>query len=214
MLVAHQVVGGTAYWVRDLSTVHELRGRLEDLGDALAQERSMLSAENELAKSQEALVQRQDLYERVVEKTTAQLSALKGVLESLPADDEAFLDRMRRAAVFATYIKRCANLMFLGEDGLVDARELSLALEESAACLRSLGVETELHLEPAGVIKADEAVDAYAAFEGAVEEELDQLSRVSISLDRVGEALELRCDLTADERRTVEILLAPVGGPS
>lgn len=214
LLVAHRVVGGTAYWVRDLSTVHELRRRLEDLGDALAQERSLLSAENELARSQEALVQRQDLYGRVVENTAGQLSALEGMLSSMPADDEAFLAQMRQAAVLATYIKRCANMTLLGEGGFVDVRELSLALEESAECLRSLGVAVNLQSEVAGMVKAEDALSAYAAFEGVVEESLAQLSRVSIILCRIGEALELRCDLAADEPRAARARLTLAGGLS
>lgn len=204
LLVAHRVVGGTAFWVRDLSTVHALRERLEDLGDSLAQERSMLAAENELVHSREALAQRQELVEHVVENTADQLATLEAMLDSMPEDDEEFLAAMHRAAVFAAYIKRCSNITLLGEGGLVDTRELALALGESAECLRSLGVGVELHLDPVGRILADDALRAYAAFEEAVEESLMSLSRVCISISHVNEVLEMRCELTADVPLIVE----------
>ncbi len=204
LLVAHRVVGGTAFWVRDLSTVHALRERLEDLGDSLAQERSMLEAENELVQSREALAQRQNLVERVVENTADQLATLEAMLDSMPEEGEEFLAAMHRAAVFAAYIKRCANLTLLGEGGLVDTRELALALRESAECLRALGVEVELRLDSVGKILADDALRAYAAFEEAVEESLMSLSRACISISHVNEVLEMRCELTADVPLIVE----------
>lgn len=204
LLVAHRVAGGAAFWVRDLSTVHALRERLEDLGDSLVQERSMLAAENELAHSREALVQRQRLVEHVVENTADQLATLEAMLDSMPEDDEEFLTAMRRAAVFAAYIKRCSNITLLGEGGLVDTRELALALRESAECLRALGAEVDLHLDPVGRILADDALRAYTAFEEAVEESLMSLSRVYISIGHANEVLEMRCELTADVPLVVE----------
>lgn len=204
LLVAHRVVGGTAFWVRDLSAVHALKRRLEDVGDSLAQEHSMLEAENKLVQSREALAQRQTLVEHVVENTAGQLATLEAMLDSMPEDGEEFLVAMHRAAVFAAYIKRCANLTLLGEGGLVDTRELALALGESAECLRSLGAEVELHLDPVGKILASDALRAYAAFEEAVEESLMSLSRVCISIRHVNEVLEMRCELTADVPLIVE----------
>ena len=116
--------------------------------------------------------------------------------------------------MFAAYIKRCANLTLLGEGGLVDTRELALALEESAECLRSLGVGVELHLDPVGRILADDALRAYAAFEEAVEESLMSLSRVCISISHVNEVLEMRCELTADAPLIVEASALLAGEPS
>lgn len=214
LLVAHRVVGGAAFWVRDLSTVHALRERLEDLGDSLAHERSMLAAENELAHSREALAQRQKLVEHVVENTAGQLATLEAMLDSMPEDGEEFLAAMHRAAVFAAYIKRCANLTLLGEGGLVDTRELALALEESAECLRSLGVKVELHLDPVGRILANDALRAYAAFEEAVEESLMSLSQAYLSMSHVNEVLEMRCELTAYVPLTVEASALLAGEPS
>lgn len=174
----------------------------------------MLEAENKLVQSREALAQRQTLVEHVVENTAGQLATLEAMLDSMPEDGEEFLVAMHRAAVFAAYIKRCANLTLLGEGGLVDTRELALALGESAECLRSLGAEVKLHLDPVGKILASDALRAYAAFEEAVEESLMSLSRVCISIRHVNEVLEMRCELTADVPLIVEASALLAGEPS
>ena len=198
-LAAAAVHGGTAFWVRDLSQVHELRNRLEDLGDALLEERSMLEAENDLARSREALAHREELYARVAEGTAPQLALLDRMLADPPEDEDAFLKTMHRAALLATYIKRCANLVLLGERGTVDIRELALALEESAVSLRACGVDAHVRAEARGSVLAGDAVRAYEAFQQLAERWVEYgLSGLAIGVEEAGDVYRL--------------LLAPEGG--
>ena len=191
-LAAAPVRGGTAFWVRDLSQVRELRDRLEDLGDALLEERSMLEAENALARSREVLAHREELYARVTEGTASQLDSLDRLLASPPEDEEAFLSIMHRAAVQATYVKRYANLVFLGEDGTIDIRELGLALEESAASLRACGMQVHVWAAVWGTVLAGDAVRTYESFQLLAEKCLEEgLSVLDIRLEEGPDAFRL-----------------------
>lgn len=71
---------------------------------------------------------------------------------------------MHRAAVEAAYLKRCANLTLAGDDGMVDVRELALAVEESALWLRSCGVDVCVLVRDEGMVDTEEALRSYEAF--------------------------------------------------
>ena len=199
-LVAHHVRGGTAFWVRDLTSIRVLRERLEDLGDALAGEQAMLTAENELARGREALAQREELYAKLFSNTELQLHELQRVLEDIPDGDEEFIEGMHRAALVAVYIKRYANLMLLGEGGAVDVRELALALGETAEHLRDLGVRTEVRADADGLVQAEAALGAYAAFWRVIEETKSVPSEIRAAIVPADGAVELRVSFDAGER--------------
>lgn len=191
-LAAAPVHGGTAFWVRDLSQVRELRNRLEGLGDALLEERSLLEAENDLARSREALAHREELYARVAKGTAPQLALLDRMLADPPEDEGAFLATMHRAAVLATYVKRCANLVLMGEHGTVDIRELALALEESAVSLRACGVDAHVRADAQGAALAGDVVRAYEAFQRLTEKWVeDGLPALEIGVEERPDAFRL-----------------------
>lgn len=48
MLNSRTVHGGWGYWTTDMTEINLLNARLEDLGDVLSEENSMLEGENEL----------------------------------------------------------------------------------------------------------------------------------------------------------------------
>lgn len=198
-LVARQVTGGTAFWSRDLSTVRMLSEKLEDLGDELVQEREILNSELKLAHDREALAHRQELYEQVSSNTASQLAALEEALDSMPEDEEEFLAAMRIAAVYAAYIKRSANLTFLGARGFMDARELVLAYEETCACLRELGADVAISVVASGNLCSDEVLQAYAAFEQLVEDALPRIEKVRIEGAVEGDALIVRCSVRGEK---------------
>ena len=199
-LAAYRVQGGTAFWVRDLTSIRALRERLEDLGDALAGEQAMLTAENELARGREALAQREELYAKLFSNTELQLHELQRVLEDIPDGDEEFIEGMHRAALVAVYIKRYANLMLLGEGGAVDVRELALALGETAEHLRDLGVRTEVRADADGLVQAEAALGAYAAFWRVIEETESVPSEIRAAIVPADGAVELRVSFDAGER--------------
>ena len=173
VLAARRVPGGIAFWMRDLARMHELQGRLEEVGDTIAEENAVLTAENDLAHERLALAQRQALYDSIAQRTAGHLDRLGTLLNELPTDDEAFLPAMYRVALEATYVKRCANLTLLGEAGTIDVRELVLAAEETAAWLRSCGVAIWVMEEGAGSVPAEEALRAYESLCEALKGTID-----------------------------------------
>lgn len=212
-LAARRVQGGTVYWVRDLTQVRALLERLEEIGDSLAAEQVMLQAENDLAKSREEVAQRQRLYELVVANTASQLAALRALLDTAPQDEGAFLDQMHQAAVLAAYIKRCANLTLLGE-GMIDVRELLLAIEESAGCLRACGVDARVDTGAKGVADASAVTAAYASLEDAIEEALPFLKSMRAWVDDKDGAPILRARLVSDKHPDVNLVLTLGGDDS
>lgn len=164
VLVARRVSGGISYWVRDVGQVRALQARLEELGDTLSEQNVVLAAENDLAHERSAVAQRQALYDAISKRTQPQLARLSALLDDVPADDDAFLATMHRAAVEAAYLKRCANLTLAGDDGMVDVRELALAVEESAQWLRSCGVDVRVCVTGEGMVDAEEALRSYEDF--------------------------------------------------
>ena len=90
---------------------------------------------------------------------------------SLTAEDEAaFLQVMHRMAVRATYIKRSANLILLGEEGAVPVHEVRLALDEMATWLQSCGVAVRVAPIAAGTLPTDDALSALKGFYEAAAE--------------------------------------------
>lgn len=210
-LAAIPVKGGTAFWVRDHSAVLALTEQLEDLGDALVQEQEMLNSELELALNRETVAQRQELYERVSANTAPQLAALEAALDVMPEDEDAFLAAMRVAAVYATYIKRSANLTFLGASGSMDARELALAFEETCACLRGLGADATVTLSATGDVRSDDALRAYAAFERLVEGALPGVAEAHVEGAVAGDSLVIRASVRGDASESLSCGLELAG---
>ena len=167
-LAARAIQGGTAFWLRDLTHVHELQAQLEGLGNVLEEENAMLRAENDLAREHEALAQREILHEQIMAAIAPQLSAIEGLLSDIPADEDAFLERMHRAAIHAAYAKRYANLMLSGEAGAVDGRELALAMAETAEWARRYGIDATVPACPSTTMATEDALLAYRTFADAV----------------------------------------------
>ena len=170
VLAARDVRGGTAFWVRDLSRIHALQARVAELGDVLAEENAALSAENSLAHERALVAQRQRLYEQIAAYSGDELAALDAQLGALPHDEAAFLQVMHRMAVRATYIKRSANLILLGEEGAVPVHEVRLALDELATWLQSCGVAVRVAPIAAGTLPTDDALSALKGFYEAAAE--------------------------------------------
>ena len=204
-LVALPVTGGTAFWVRDHVVVRRLSKQLEDLGDELSQEQAMLSSEIDLAHERETVARRQELYDQIVANTAPQLEALSSALERVPDEDDAFLAHMRRTAVYAAYIKRCANLTLLGEDGWIDVGELALSLGESCSCLRALGADAVVSIPVAGSASSPDALRVYAAFQEMVERALPLVRSVRVEGVRQGDELVVSLSVVGDACETLSL---------
>jgi len=192
-LVCRRVCGGYACWVRDLTQVHHLQSELEELGDTLADENAVLAAENDLAHERESVAQRQNLYRAITSGASEQLSRLDSLLSDMPDDEDAFLAVMRAAAVEATYLKRRANLMLLGEEGAIEVRELALALEESAIWLRENGVQVRVRVSGNVMLSADDALRAYEQFQHAAEKALKGTSGCLLDCCLERDGLHIEC---------------------
>lgn len=201
MLVAHPVRGGIAYWVRDLTGIHLLKTRLADQGDVLAEERSLLEAYNDLAHRREAVEQRERIYQALYDRGAGRVAQLQKLLDELPDDEEAFVRRMHQAAVVAVYLKRCANVVLVGEAGTVDVRDLSLAIGESQRALIDLGVVVSLDTQGSGQLDVAVALAAYDLYQEFAEA-APAAGALRVSLELDGGLLRLGmtpCALEPDE---------------
>lgn len=115
----------------------------------------------------------------VERKTQRQVALLRKLLSRLRAteDTEEARRLLGHIVVIGTYVKRRSNLMFVErQTGTLEAAELSLCLNESAAGLGLCNIKCTVRADMEGLLPAECGNMIYDFFEAAVEMSLTSLS--------------------------------------
>lgn len=115
----------------------------------------------------------------VERKTQRQVALLRKLLSRLRAteDTEEARRLLGHIVVIGTYVKRRSNLMFVErQTGTMEAAELSLCLNESAAGLGLCNIKCTVRADMEGLLPAECGNMIYDFFEAAVEMSLTSLS--------------------------------------
>ena len=203
LLGSIRVQGGFGYWTKDISEINRLNRMLEDMGDVLTEENSMLDAENRLTENRIMLEEQNRLYDSIARDVASQLESLDSILNS-PAEEEAeFEQQMKYASLLISYIKRRSNLLLLyNQQETIHSDELKLAVSETIEYIKLCGIKAyssfsgEQQLPRAALLPAYEIFEKIieASIPGAdavlVNAEFDGGITMNIELDRPGNLLQ------------------------
>lgn len=142
-LVAAALKEGYVLWQEDVAEISAVVAELADKHEYLTSKKMTLHKEVETQRKEQRLIEKNRLYNELMNETADELKRYDEVLQQLEACRDVKQRRLLtiRLAVLCTYIKRLSNLLFLSEqDEQIDASELQLACKEWLACLRLGGV--------------------------------------------------------------------------
>ena len=210
LLRSHPIQRGFVFWEEDIAELAAVTTQLEQTREELRDTGDVLKEESAQKARWLRLTEENRLYDMMERDTRTQVELLNDYLTQLrAAGNEADARRLLgKIVVVGTYIKRRSNLIFVaGQRGTVDAGELRLCLNESAANLGLCGVECKTSVTAEGALSPAQANDVYDFFEAAVELSLDSLASLLLFVGREGDAvcvnLSAACgaDMTALCRR-------------
>ena len=203
LLGSIRVQGGFGYWTKDISEINRLNRMLEDMGDVLAEENSMLDAENRLTENRIMLEEHNRLYDSIARDVASQLESLDSILNS-PAEEEAeFEQQMKYASLLISYIKRRSNLLLLyNQQETIHSDELKLAVSETIEYIKLCGIKAYSSFSGEQQLPRAALLPAYEIFEKIIEASIPGADAVlvnaefnggitmNIELDRPGNLLQ------------------------
>ena len=157
---------GCVFWTEDEEELHKSERRLREANDKIANENKLIRAETKLKEEKARVDFHNEAFEKIAEHIRPEQNRAIGLLNGLRADDVLFDKKAARVLAIDSYIKRCINLMLLGEgEEYLRTSELMRAFNESAAYLGNCGVDAVAVNRAGEQIKTETAIAVYDAFE-------------------------------------------------
>ncbi|MGN0421752.1 MAG: hypothetical protein ACI4EY_03350 [Lachnospiraceae bacterium] len=195
-LRSHEIQGGYGYWTRDISEIRLFHQELADMGDVLAEENTMLNAENKLAESRLQIKQQNELYDSLAKSVSHQLDQLSELLDTPPQDEDEFEQTMKYACILNAYIKRHSNLQLLyHQNGDISGEELSYAVRESLEYVKLYGINACGIYHTERFYLGEDILDAYEIFERVLETVIPGTDAIFVCLEESEKFLEFRMEI-------------------
>ena len=186
LLKRHPLRGGWVFWEEDISELNRLHEALELTRDELRDTGNILAAENAQREKHLRLSEGNRLYDMMEAQTSRQITMLRNCLTEIrKTEDSNNAEKLLgQAIVIGTYIKRRNNLIFVcAQCGVISSQELRLCLNESVESLNLYGVECMAFVNGDGSFTMEQATQIYDLFEAVVEEGLESLKSLLISIE-------------------------------
>ena len=201
LLRGHPIHSGYVFWEEDIAELSAVTSQLEQTREELRDTGDILKEESAQKARWLRLTEENRLYDMIERDTRTQVELLDGYLTQLrTTDDEAQARRLLgRIVVVGTYIKRRSNLIFVaGQRGAVDAGELRLCLNESAANLALCGVDCKTAVTLEGALSPAQANAVYDLFEAAAELSLSSLRSLLLFAGQEGDIVRVNLSAACD----------------
>lgn len=196
-LTSRGVRGGFIFWVTDGSAVHRAQEELSEANELLEQENDLIRAESEQRERDAYLQSRHRIYHEIAQALYPCQKRISRLLEGAEPGTEDFRSRISSACVLNAYVKRKTNLLLLAsEQERISARELFLALQESARYLSLAGLQTTVAQTEERQYSPDQALGLYEAFQTLAEQFLGRAPSMMVSWNPVGLCLAVQSDAT------------------
>ncbi len=181
-LSGRKIRGGYAFWAEDESEVRRVQERLEEANGLIESENSLIQAETEQREKDAWLRSRHRIYHEIAQIMYPCQQRISGLLKQMMPDTPAFRDQLAFVSVLNAYIKRKTNLMLLSaEKDSLTARDLFLALKESANYLSLAGLRTDALQPEEQSLPAGHVIALYDAFEAVAEQLIGRASSLMVS---------------------------------
>ncbi len=193
-----ELPGGFGFWQDDMTELDRLNGELELAKEELSQETELLRLQNELRENEAKIEQRSAVYDAIAKDTRRQSGEISNLAKTArKTDDPAMREQCRkRITLFASYIKRYANLMLLSyENRTIETGELALSFSEVLRYLNFAGIPGELVCDASGSVSAEKALAMFKVFGALITDNIQSLKGVIISLPESDKTV---CKLTLE----------------
>lgn len=195
ILSSSPIRGGRVVWQDDVEELNRQRLELDEIHESLAEEGTLIQAENEIKEKQAQADEKSLLYDKVAREVSTQLTKVLGLL-SIAENGKATKKNLAQIAIIGTYIKRRGNLILLNnENELVSSSELASAFRESSDNLKLLGISSAFDVIVDGEIPLCDALKAYDLYEEIIEALLEDLSAVFVRLKVLHGGVKLTLEL-------------------
>ena len=206
ILSSSPIRGGRVVWQDDVEELNRQRLELDEIHESLAEEGTLIQAENEIKEKQAQADEKSLLYDKVAREVSTQLTKVLGLL-SIAENEKATKKNLAQIAIIGTYIKRRGNLILLNnENELVSASELASAFRESSDNLKLLGISSAFDVIVDGEIPLCDALKAYDLYEEIIEALLEDLSAVFVRLKVLHGGVKLTLELGAETQISMDRL--------
>lgn len=181
-MIRKNVSAGYAYWQVDLTELNKINDELEDIKQALSEEKEIIRLDNELKEKQAKIDEKSKVYDDIAIKVYNQSKMMESLSKEAKENKELFEQNMATVCVLAAYIKRLSNLILLASDNeKISKVELLLSINESARYLRKMGIIADVIANfEEDFISSNEAVSIYQAFELLLEQANKNLKAISV----------------------------------
>ena len=206
ILSSSPIRGGRVVWQDDVEELNQQRLELDEIHESLAEEGTLIQAENEIKEKQAQADEKSLLYDKVAREVSTQLTKVLGLL-SIAENEKATKKNLAQIAIIGTYIKRRGNLILLNnENELVSSSELASAFRESSDNLKLLGISSAFDVIVDGEIPLCDALKAYDLYEEIIEALLEDLSAVFVRLKVLHGGVKLTLELGAKAQISMDRL--------
>lgn len=192
----HPILGGYVEWTVDVEQVRKMNQQLEEATQQLETRNAYLAEEYRIKKERAEIETRNRLYEKISQKVQPQFEEIEKLLKS---PNGCGTDELARAAVLEAYIKRRSNMELLGVSGMLPAIELTSAVSESLEYVRLCGVNTAASSIGDRTYPAEMVIAAYEHIESIIENSLETLSDMVVTIRSDEHELIVRMMLKADD---------------
>lgn len=206
ILSSSPIRGGRVVWQDDVEELNQQRLELDEIYESLAEEGTLIQAENEIKEKQAQADEKSLLYDKVAREVSTHLTKVLGLL-STTENEKATKKNLAQIAIIGTYIKRRGNLILLNnENELVSSSELASAFRESSDNLKLLGISSAFDVIADGEIPLCDALKAYDLYEEVIEALLEDLSAVFVRLKVIHGGVKLTLELGAKTQISMDRL--------
>ena len=198
IVMQRPVSGGEICWLLDIGPLNRQNQKLQETLQQIEARNAYLSEEAATKKEKAEIETRNRIYDNISHIVKPQLDRI----DRLTAHDSESLDeQLKTAAVLGAYIKRRSNMEFLSENGVLPFEELGLALMESLSYLQLTGIRAAVHSSGSGMYPDKMIVTAYERAETVIEDSLESLKALMISLRASDGEFTMRMMIEADSFR-------------
>lgn len=192
--------GGVVRWREDVTRISTLIRDLEEVARSLSLSNEKIEAQNRMRLKSERTREHARLYDRALGETGDRIERIRGLVarcRALPLDEAGKEEQIKLLSVIGVlgaYVKRRSNLVLLSDKSdLWPVTELHFCLHESNEALVLIPVSTiyQNETDASMMMEAKAIMHIYDAFETQIEEVLDDLESLRMTLEEASDGVRL-----------------------
>lgn len=204
------ITGGHVIWTEDISELLFLRRKLKELQEELKERNTLLKLEYEYKNKWQVIEEQNRMYDILVKATQKQIdkiSLLVKKYEKTGRDTYNSNIILAEIAVLSSFVKRRKHLA-LSEyaEHKISEEELICAFRESVNALKLMNVTSNMYIDTERkYLSGKTATRAYDFFEDSIEQVMESLRSVMVSIGVINNKLRIRVAADCgDEIKTVQ----------